>query len=628
MGLEHTRGWGDYFGYDYVNIFTFASLTMIASVVFAQEKNSGFLSVLRTSKHGRMRTALSKIAAMMVISCAVVLAFTGSTWIVFGLRLGYSNPVNAVQVFSAFALCPFVISVGQYFVVTIVVKLLVFMLFSAVVMAVSVFVYDYAVIYISGISFFGLNFLMYTLRYINADNPIKNLNLVAVAAVNPLFVRYRSLNLLGNVCGYVPFMFVTVTLLLIALSSVTAVVYSRGFDGISLSGFARVTSVFTRIGEGISSAAERVKAKLPRKRYSQSIFVSEVYKTLISSRYILIAILLIGAKVYVSSDEFQPPRSYSDDVYKAYMTELQGELTYEKVRYIDEERQYINTTLSKQSEMQELYDNGAISFKEYREYLREYQYAYSRDESLRVIEAHRQYIEQTSPEKGVNAWFVYDTGWKKLLYNGFDVIQYAVILLLFSGTFADEYSAKSSSGSFVQILRTTRNGRHCTFNAKHMSAAVISSAVTVIFNAVDFIFICRNYGLPAIDAPLLSIETFMQVDSGITIVRYLLLFFALRIVGSVLLSVMICSLSELLRKSVAVMSVTVGATLFPSILGYFGLTAAKYVDFTGLLTSTQLFAVSAAMNLMGDMGFLAVFTIIAAALTTAMSLIAKRTFTR
>jgi len=192
MGLEYTRGWSDYFSYDIVNIFIFTMLVIAGSVVFANEKNSGILPIIRASKNGRQKTALAKIAAMMIVTVVTVLLFTLSTFLIFGIRLGYSSTANAIQVFDLFTLSPFVITIGQYFAVTIAVKLLTFMLFSAVLLLVSAFFYNYALIYICGLGFFGLNFLLYTLSYINADNPFKNLNLVAAAAVNPLFERYRS----------------------------------------------------------------------------------------------------------------------------------------------------------------------------------------------------------------------------------------------------------------------------------------------------------------------------------------------------------------------------------------------------------------------------------------------------
>ena len=74
------------------------------------------------------------------------------------------------------------------------------------------------------------------------------------------------------------------------------------------------------------------------------------------------------------------------------MTRLEGELTDEKLAYLADERAMINETLSKQTYMQQSYMNDEISFEEYREYLSDYNYAYSRSELLSVIEKHADYL--------------------------------------------------------------------------------------------------------------------------------------------------------------------------------------------------------------------------------------------
>ena len=59
IGVEYTRGWDEYFAYDTVNIFIFVMLIMLGSVIFAQEKQSGFLPIMRTAKNGRAKTAVA-----------------------------------------------------------------------------------------------------------------------------------------------------------------------------------------------------------------------------------------------------------------------------------------------------------------------------------------------------------------------------------------------------------------------------------------------------------------------------------------------------------------------------------------------------------------------------------------
>ena len=95
--VEYTHGWGDYFDYDIVNIFIFVILIMFGSVIFAQEKVSGFLPIVRSARYGRTRTAFAKIAVMGLLTVGIVLLFTFTTWGIYGLELGYSSPSNAIQ---------------------------------------------------------------------------------------------------------------------------------------------------------------------------------------------------------------------------------------------------------------------------------------------------------------------------------------------------------------------------------------------------------------------------------------------------------------------------------------------------------------------------------------------------
>jgi hypothetical protein len=610
MGLEYTRGWGDYFNYDILNIFIFAILIMVGAAIFAQEKNSGFFSIMHTTKNGRSKTAFAKIGAILILTFAIVIIFTFSTMAVFGAVLGFSNPNNAIQVFDDFILCPAVITVGQYFVITIAFKFLVFSLFSCIIMTISIFISNYAIIYICGFGLFGLNFLLYSTRYLNADNVFKNLNLVAVSAVNPLFVRYRSLNFFGNLIEYIPFMIIAFGTLLFIIAAITIVMFSKGQSRTIGGCFIANTKILNKIKSLLVNIIEKISAVFSKKQtYSLSIFTAEIYKTLIIKRYIFIVIGILIVKCYISNGEFTTLNSYSDAVYKEYMTTLQGKLTNEKLEFISTEREFIDNILITQDEMLTKYLLEDINFNEYREYLKDYNYAHSRNEIFAVIENHLYYIEQTKNQKNIEAWFIYDTGWEKLFHSGFDIVLYSLILLLFAGIFADEYTEKSSSSSFAHILRTTKNGRKLTYFSKLMSALTIAALLTIIFNLVDFILIFKNYDLPAKTAPLVSLQSFAAIDSSITIMQYFIIYTLIKLFANLLFTTFVCVLSELLKKAIPVMSVSIAVTLFPALFVYFGFEIFNYVDFTGFLSATQMYLLSARTNLFGNMGFCTLFVL-------------------
>lgn len=631
IGVEYTRGWDEYFAYDTVNIFIFVMLIMLGSVIFAQEKQSGFLPIMRTAKNGRAKTAIAKIITMLLLTVIFVLMFTLSTFAVYGLRIGYSSPNNVIQALDTFTLSPYQITIGQYFAITIGVKLLTFAVFSMIILALSVVFYNYILIYFAGLGLFGLNFLLYTLSYIDANSVFKNLNLVATAAGNPLFVRYRAMNFFGAVAGFVPSMCVIFSLLIAACAVVTVFLYVKGTSGIRIGWIDNLAAwCMTKAAElRHKFAVVKVERKHRARTYSHSLILAEVFKTLISSRFIVIVLLILCVKTWYSYDTNTPSNSYADAVYKEYMTTLEGEVTDEKLAYLAEERAMINETLSKQTAMQQAYVNEEITFDEYRDYLSDYNYAYSRSELLSVIEQHADYLAEKERETGVRGWFIYDTGWQKMYAEDADLFLYAAILLLLTGSFAAEYASRSSSGGFAQLLRSTKNGRHKTFYAKLISSGMIAVILAILTGAVDAAVITLGYDLPAMNAPLVSMQMFADVSGSITVAQYFAVFFVMRMAGALLMAMLVCALSELLARYIPVLGTAVILTLLPALCAYFGLAAAEKVNFLNLLAGTPLFLQSAEVSLFGNgYAMLVLWLAVAVAAVTAMMMPAKRMFVK
>ena len=631
IDVEYTRGWNEYFAYDTGNLFVFFMLVILGSILFVQERQSGFLPILRAAKHGRARTAVAKILTMLLLTALFTLMFTLTSFAVYGLRLGFSSPNNALQALPAFTLSPYRITIGQFFAVSLSAKLLTFSVFSMIVTALSAVFCNYILVYFAGLGLFGLNFLLDAISYVDANSVLKNLNLVATAAACPLFERYRAMNLFGSVAGFVPAMCVIFPLLLLACAVVTAVLYVRGSKGI------RVPWIDGAIAWCMVKAAEvrrrfaQIKAGRRRRArsYSRSLILAEAFKTLISSRFLVIVLLILCVKTWYSYASNMPPKSYSDAVYKEYMTALEGEVTDEKLAFLAEERAKISETLSRQAEMQQAYVSGEIPFDQYREYLSDFNYAFSRSELLSVIEQHAEYLIRKEAETGVRGWFLYDTGWQKMYSEEADLFLYAAILLLLTGSFAAEYVSKSSSGGFAQLLRSTKNGRQKTFWAKLISSGTIALILAILTGAVDAAVIIRGYELPAVNAPLVSMQMFSNVSGGITVAQYFAVFFAMRLAGALLMAMLVCALSELLARYIPVLGTSLALTLLPALCAYFGFKAANRVNFLNLFAGTPLFLESAKVSLFGN-GYtmLALWLVVAAAAVTAMLMPAKRLFVK
>lgn len=581
IGFEYTRGWDDYFSYDAVNIFIFFMVITIGTAVFTEEKTSGFLPLLRCSKNGRTKTAIAKISAALSATLMTVLLFLLESWLIILIAVGYSNPMNAIQSFDMFLYCPYILTVGEYALLSLALNLLTFFMIISVILIISVFAYHYVLTFLSGFCLLGAGLIM-NIIHLSSDNPLNIFDFLDAAAATTIFERYRSCNLLGKQVSYIALTIAVYTVLSAVLLIFTVLKYNSTFDGVNIK---VLNGLFSKVS-GLSGKYRLVREKNKKRGYSLSLFAAEAYKTLISSRVWILVVLLFVAKCCINTHVYQPNASYSDRIYKEYMTTLSGEMTEAKRQYLMDERNRIDTTLAKRDEMQLLYANDEITFDEYRSYLSEYNYAYSRNECFEIIENHANYIDNLNND-GKQAWFVYDTGWKKLFFVDTDWTLYLVLVLLFTNVFSREFNGKSSSGSFTQIMRVSKNGGNKTLAGKYLSSCVLCTAVSAAWYVVDIVSVYHAYDMPLITAPVQSVEYMGDFAPGVTIGQYISIFFAVKILACISFALLLCSLSALMRKPILII-LTSSAAFLPALSSRFSKDLIITTDFTSFARATPL----------------------------------------
>ncbi len=624
--FEYIRGWNEYFGYDAVNVFIFMALILFASVIFTQERVNGFLPVLRTCRRGRVTTALVKCGLMAFIALGTVLLFTVTTFAVFGAVLGYSSPGNAIQALSSYTYCPYLLTIGEYFAVTLGLRLLTFVTFSGVILFISVFAAQYLCVYAAGLGVAGVNFLLYSLVRINSNSLVRNLNFFAAAAAQPLFVRFRTFSLFSCPCSYVPFLLCVFGTLLIlgTAGTVTAFALRKGGAAssprrlLSRTSIQRLVQRVKRDRSASHGGAQRIRQR------SLSLVGYEHHKLLIASRMMAVVVAALCLRCVISYNGNVPPDDSFERIYRTYMTALEGEITDEKREYIAKESEFISKTLAMQDTMYADYAGGRIDYPTYSAYLADYNYAMSHSEAIKVVSEHMNYIDKCKAETGIDAWFVYDSGWLRLFGTDADILLLAAVVVLLAGVFADEYSSRSSSGGFAQILRCTKRGRRQTFAAKLVAAVIIAAVTTVLFNAADALIISKRFFLPAYYAPVQSLELFDGFTAGISILEYTAVMYVIRLCAAVTLALLVCGLSCVLGRQLSVLSCVVALTLLPSLLAYFGLYVMRRVDFLRYFAGTPLCIDSIAAC--GRLDVVAIFALASSALAALTTATAARKF--
>jgi len=582
---EYTHGWEEYLSNETVDLFLFAVIAVMAAIVYTMERQSGFLLILRTTRNGRLRTAFAKSITGLFSVWLIVLLFTLETWCLYGAHFGFSSMTNAVQALEIFRNCPYILSVAQMVLLVFGIKLLVFSAIFLLLVRISMWIGQYAGSFLTFVAFLGINYLLHQIHYLNPHAYGRILNLFSAVSPTILFSRYLGVNIAGwsvDAPIVIPVLYGTVCIL--------------SFVGVLCGGRAGLQQRFSlRIPE-IRILKEKWQAwtaKCRRKNppsircYAAALQYCDGLKLWNAPRLVLVVLVLLMAKGVLLHENYTYSQPYGDFLYQEYMEILAGEMTAEKQVYLSAERQRIDSASAAYAVGKEAYLQGKLSKDELDILLQEYDYAYTHGPILTLVEEQAEYLNDLASENR-EGWFVYDTGWKTLLFQPFDWTVFAMILLLYSSIFAKEYTGRSSSGGAYQIIRASPKGRMATFLAKYSTALGGALLCWLLWNGVEVLYIAKNYNLSQWDAPVCSIPDMYGFETEMTIETYLILYYAVRLSALLLLAMMVCDLSGITKSSLGAMVLTVLLTLFPHLLTSFGMEVFRYVDYISLLQGTPL----------------------------------------
>ena len=574
IGFEYSHGWDVYFFEIGKTLCSVAVVFLCSSVIFTHEYVSGFLPILLTTRHGRFKTSISKQLCLLLVTVLTVLCFSMSSFIIIGLRIGYSSPYNVIQSLYMFRLCPFRLSIGSYFLYSTIFQILVIFVFALFISAISVITNRYIYIYLCGIGFIGLNIVLYYFNYVSYDNPLKWLNFISSIFVFPIFCQYRACNVFGYPISCQISLIVLYSSLLLSFSLLISLAYYRKkFSGKRSTKHSTFTFKKNIIGN-------RKTSKETATHFLSIPFYESIKLFALKKQWILILCLFL-IHIYTNASSTFVPITFSEAVYRDYMMRYEGALSSDKISEIQQERSYINQTLSSYESMRLSYLDGALSENDYDSFLEEYRYASGRKEIFNKVEIHLRYIEQLALEDK-NAYFVYDSGWNKIIFSNFQWTLYAAILLVFSSAFSMEYDKKTSEGTFSNILRCCKKGRVETWKAKYILSVICPILLSLIWNSTSILIVAMNYSLPLHDAPILSLSNCYDLNWNLSISQAVLIIVSIRILSITLFSVFTVTLSIVFKNAIPVLAVAIGTTLLPALFDSLGINIFQkfnYIDF-------------------------------------------------
>ena len=521
--------------YAFTDLILLASMLVLALLLVRQERDSGLLSLVRSLPGGRLQTALAKLGAFALSLLAVLALLYGVNLAYCAAAFGLGPLTRTIQSVPALMRCTMQITVGQYLFRFLLAKWGGAFVMGLWVMLAALVARRAAAGWAAALAgplvMFGIRAAIPATSRLNV---IKYANLASLLQTNELLGNYRNLYWFGSPIG-------------LPLVEWTAAVVYGGALGV---GFCWV---FAR-AQLLSAAKRGFLLGLRHKTHATSIYKEEARKLLLLNGAALVLAAFAGFGIYqgVTAESYIGP----DEIYYAYyMKHISGPFTQESYDWLEQQGEEFAPLLE---------GNSAASGVPYDVFsLRQKYIVYNQ-----IINQNINYYLKEHP----GAWLVYESGYRELFgFAGDADVQDTLLAglacaLCFSGLFSME-----RRGGMETILCTTPLGRKRTVRAKLAVSAGVAVLIAAASCLPHLIQVLRDYGLPVLFAPAMSISEFESLPAFVTLSDVLLFWFVCRIAACLCMGAITLTLGRVFGNLLPALFVSAVGYCLPALLSLSGM---------------------------------------------------------
>lgn len=484
--------------YGLTDFFVIAVVLLICIYLFGYERDKGLYSLIRCTKFGRLKTIISKLAVLFVLSAVVSVLFVSSDFIVNTFLYGITDLSVNVQSITEFRNCTLSVTAGQFLLLFALAKIIGIFVISSLLALVFICFSSSAAMYLTGLGAVGAEYLLYSLIGQNSFlNLLKYINIFYILDGGEFFGSYLNLNIFSNAFTSVPIVLAVFGAVIILCTVFSCIVFCKRNQQ-------KKANVFSKL-------FEKVKSKFFRINGSTSVLKGEIFKFNVQNKMAVVLTLLVLFAVVSSFGTVRYPYSEVSDVdYKAYMEYLEGDITSEKETYISEQQEYfagLRQRLDEIAENSELSESTKQAMsKSIENILNSKGVAFER-----VSEQYSRLLELK--ESGVNARFIDENIYSTFVssktreWSNFALLC-LVLLIAVPYVFSVEYK-----NGMINLIRPTRNGKTKLFVRK---ISVLFMFTLLLFIAVYLPYLIRfvsTYGTNSFATPIVCIFENLQSSS-------------------------------------------------------------------------------------------------------------------
>ncbi|MGN0688597.1 MAG: hypothetical protein ACI4KA_10880 [Oscillospiraceae bacterium] len=532
-------------------------IAVIAAILLFADRNSNQFAL--SMKNGGRYYASVKLCVLVLITVLsavfISLANVGAACVIYGLG-DISRPVQGVE---GFVFSPFVISVGEMLFLSVMLKALSAAAFGFIASLLCVCIRSNAAVFIITTMIIVIEAVLFFTIPSQSNMAIaKYANLWALSDTQAITGEYLNLNMFGY-----PFS-----------NSFICIVFSI------LVSLLLVCSVLFFYPNTISSSNNLLGSR--KSIFSTSLLLHEIYRIFIERKGAFAFILAICISSYYGNS-FKMNYDVDERYKTAYINDIGGEINGDTYNYINAEKQRFADVQEQINELQTKYTDGKISAQGYSA-------AYSALLQETAGSRAFSYLEQQVVSADGKGELIYDTGYNKLTaFDGFtsDVIPSMIAVLLIIVLIAPMYSKDKEIG-LQKIISSTIRGKQSLAICRVLITATISLTACLIAFFPQYYTVFTEYGGEWLYAPVQSLMQLSDFPLKISILDYLFLINAIRIISCVIIGESTLAVSKFSDKSFVSIALTTLVFVSPLFLYILGAEFLSKIGLTPFLIGNAL----------------------------------------
>lgn len=563
--FEHLKGVEITPGFDLgINLSTTFVLTdylllilvlLVCIALFSLEREKGLTALVKSTQKGRHHTMAAKLVVTLLTVAGVTLVFYISNLLTGGVAFGLGDLNRSIQSIPEFMNCTLKCTVLQYLVLWVLKKAFTLCAVALILALVFTLIKSTNITYIVLVAFFGAEFCMY--NFIDSMSPVnhfKYINVFYFLSGNELFGKYLNLNFFTHPVNVVWIYLLFLVLCALIIPPLCSIAFSKQGQFAGANVFANLS--------------EKIRLRIHTFRGSTSVFKGECYKHYVSSKVVIVLVLVAGFAFANFTENININYSLGADVaYAAYLNRLEGELTPEKEQFLEDEQKYFDELNAEKEAV--TYDTTLTEDQKSAQITAINNILDTRGKGFETVMLQYDTIKAVGEKLNITPYFINYTVGKRLMadasreWNLFALFMVLIVFTL-SGIFAYEYKR-----NMKRLICAAQKGKGRLVAAKFAVAMLTYSVMYVLIYLPYIINFIKTFGTDIFSEPLVFLEGFERLESSITIMQAILLEGLLHITISLAAAGVILLLSNKLKNTVTTMIVSTAVTLIPCVLIYF-----------------------------------------------------------